>query len=200
MAAETPTSWTLLDRLRGQEADAWSRLLHLYGPLVQSWCRCWHIHGPDAEDVVQEVFQAVSAGISTFRHDRPDDTFRGWLKGIARHKMLDWRRRRQQQVPASGGTEANALIQQLTDPIDEIPADDPAELRGLYRRALELVRGEFEAKTWQAFWRVTVDGVPTAVVSQELELSTSAVRMAKSRILRRLREEIGDVSNFEPAQ
>jgi RNA polymerase sigma-70 factor (ECF subfamily) len=43
------------------------------------------------------------------------------------------------------------------------------------------------------FWRVTVDGEATAEVARDLSVSPSAVRLAKSRILRRLREELGDI-------
>ncbi len=57
-------------------------------------------------------------------------------------------------------------------------------------RALELVRGEFEVTTWQAFWRTTVDGQNPADVGRELGLSAGAVRQAKYRVLRRLRQEM----------
>ena len=33
-------------------------------------------------------------------------------------------------------------------------------MQQLRLRAVELVRGEFEERTWQAFWRVAVDGRP----------------------------------------
>src|SRR5207244_1555004 len=117
--------------------------LHLYRPLVVYWCRRWEVIGPDAEDVAQEVFQAVAAALPGFRHDRPEDTFRGWLRGITRHKLLDHLRRRRADPDARGGTDAQLHLQQLADqapPLDEEPAE---EVSALYRRALELVRAEF---------------------------------------------------------
>ncbi len=193
VADRFPTSPTLLDRVRDRDQDAWQRLIGLYGPLVLAWCRHWGVTGPDAEDVAQEVYQAVAAGLEHFRRDRPGDTFRGWLKGVTRHKLLDHLRRRQNVPAAAGGTDAHLHLQQLADPDTDLPEDSAADLSALYHRALELVRGEFEPKTWQAFWRVTVDGLPTANVATELGLSNAAVRMAKSRVLRRLREEVGDL-------
>ena len=56
--------------------------------------------------------------------------------------------------------------------------------------ALELVRAEFEDRTWQAFWRVTVEEKTTADVAEALGISVNAVRLAKSRVLRRLRTEL----------
>ena len=83
----------------------------------------------------------------------------------------------------------------LPDPLIS-DAEDPADqLSGLYRRALELVRAEFEQQTWTMFWRTVIDGRTPAEVSAEQGVSDAAVRQAKSRVLRRLREEVGDLIN-----
>jgi RNA polymerase sigma-70 factor (ECF subfamily) len=63
---------------------------------------------------------------------------------------------------------------------------------GLLWRAVELVRAEFEERSWQAFWRVTVDGQPVGDVARDLGVSANAVYVARSRILRRLREVLSD--------
>jgi RNA polymerase sigma-70 factor (ECF subfamily) len=55
------------------------------------------------------------------------------------------------------------------------------------------VRGEFEPRTWQAFWKTAVDGRPVKDVADELGMSPGAVRVAKSRVLHRLRDELGDL-------
>jgi len=188
-----PTSLTLLERIRGRDSDAWRRLMTLYGPLVGYWCQSWGVRGADADDVRQEVFSAVAAGLAGFRRDRPDDTFRGWLRGITRNKLLDHARRRQRSPEALGGTDAQMQLGQFPDPDAELPNEPGEELTGLYHRALELVRAEFEPRTWDAFWRVAVDGRPASAVADELAMAAPAVRMAKSRVLRRLRQEVGDL-------
>jgi RNA polymerase sigma-70 factor (ECF subfamily) len=191
MSSGRSTSVTLLERVRVREPEAWGRLLRLYGPLVEAWCLRGGVRGADAEDVTQEVFRAVADGLADFRKDRPGDTFRGWLKGVTRHKLLDHYRRGRRAPGARGGSDAQRRLQQV--PAPELPDDDPADLTGLYHRALELVRGEFEPRTWQAFLRVVVDGRTAAEAGAELGLTAPAVRMAKSRVLRRLREEVGDL-------
>jgi len=192
---EGGTSATLIGRLRADDQDAWSRLVRLYGPLVTYWAGRWGVAGPDAEDVSQEVFRAVAAGLAGFRKDRPEDTFRGWLRGVTRNKLLRHAERAGRQPRAAGGTEANLDLHGLADPLAG-PADEPdpqAESDALHRRALDLVRGEFEPKTWQAFWATAVDNRAPADVAAEMGVSSAAVRQAKSRVLRRLREELGDV-------
>jgi RNA polymerase sigma-70 factor (ECF subfamily) len=62
----------------------------------------------------------------------------------------------------------------------------------LLRRGLELIRGEFEPRTWQAFWLTAVEGRSPKDVAHELGMSDGAVRVAKSRVLHRLRTELGD--------
>jgi RNA polymerase sigma-70 factor (ECF subfamily) len=57
---------------------------------------------------------------------------------------------------------------------------------------VELVRGEFEERTWQAFWLTVIDGRSTAAVAAQTGVTPAAVRQARSRILRRLKEEVGD--------
>jgi RNA polymerase sigma-70 factor (ECF subfamily) len=189
------TSLTLLDRLRTGDADAWHRLIDLYAPLVRHWCRRWGVQGADADDVSQDVFQAASQQILKFRRERPGDTFRGWLRGITRHKTLDFWRRRGQQPVAAGGTDTVRLLEAVPEPASD-SGDDPADaspIAGVFHRALALIRNDFEERTWQAFWRVTVDGQTTAEAAAALGMTVSAVRMAKSRVMRRLREEIGDI-------
>jgi len=196
MSVDKPTSTTLLERLRAREQEAWQRLLHLYTPLVAYWCKQWGVRGSDTDDIIQDVFQAVAASLANFRHERAGDTFRGWLRSITRHKILYHLRRQRHQPAAEGGSDAHRRMQQVAE-LEASPSDDSAdsadEMTRLYHRALELVRCEFEERTWQAFWRTAVDGQAPADIAAELGMSAAAVRMAKSRVLRRLREEIGDL-------
>jgi RNA polymerase sigma-70 factor (ECF subfamily) len=185
------TSLTLLQRVRDRDEEAWRRLLHLYAPLVARWCGLRGVRGQDADDVQQEVFQAVAKGLDGFRRERSGDTFRGWLRGITRNKILDHYRRGARGAAAQGGTDAHRQLQQVAD--EPLPEDTEDDLSGLYRRALELVRGEFEERTWEMFWRSAVDGQAPADIAADLGVSAAAVRKAKSRVLHRLREEVGDL-------
>ena len=185
------TSTSLIRRLKTRDEEAWQRLLDLYVPLVYSWCRRSDMQAEDAADVVQEVFQAVFRGIVGFRHDRPGDTFRGWLRTIARNKIRDHFGRRTGQPTACGGTDANQRLMEVAEE-EEISAQ-PGPLGLLCHRALESIRAEFEDRTWQAFWFVTIDQRSSTDVARQLGMSSSSVRQAKCRVLRRLRQEMGDV-------
>ena len=192
--SSTATSRSLLARVQADDAAAWERLVHLYAPLVWHWCRRWQLQDEDAADVFQEVFQSVALHIATFRKDKASDTFRGWLRAIARNKIHDHFRRLGREPGGVGGSDAQKRLAQF--PATEPPDDDASERlaeRSLFARALDAIRGEFEDRTWQAFWRTAVDGVAAKEVAGELGMTAGAVRVAKSRVLHRLRAELGDL-------
>jgi len=188
------TSLTLLERVRANDADAWTRLFALYTPLVRYWCLLGGLQDSDVDDVVQEVYRAALSGLANFRHDRPEDSFRGWLRAVTRN-ALALHFRRNGRIPfAPGGSEAFLRLQEVADPKVDLPDEDPpAQIRGLYRRALDLVRGEFEDRTWQMFWLAVVEDRDPEAIATEFGVTPVTIRKAKSRVLRRLREETGDL-------
>lgn len=191
----TSMSRSLLERVKRAEPEAWDRLVTLYAPLVFHWCRSWGLREQDAADIFQEVFQSVAVHIGGFRKERAGDTFRGWLRTITRNKIHDHFRRRGREPEGVGGSEAQAQLAELPAPEaseSSSLAEENVE-RGLVARALELVRPEFAERTWQAFWRTAIEGRSAPEVAAELSMSAGAVRVAKSRVLQRLREELGDL-------
>lgn len=183
------TSTGLIERVRQQEPVAWQRLVQLYGPLIYSWCRKCGVSQADAADVFQEVFRSVHAHITDFRRDEPGYAFRGWLWTITRNKIRDHFRRTAKRPQAAGGTKA--MLQLLGYPEDESSILGESAVCTSFLVGMENVQAEFEDRTWQAFWRTAVDGVRTDHVAEELNMSVNAVRLAKSRVLRRLRQEFG---------
>jgi RNA polymerase sigma-70 factor (ECF subfamily) len=183
----------LLQRLRDNDGDAWRIMVQLYSPLVYHWAARDGVRSADIEDVAQEVFQAAATHLANFRRDRPGDSFRGWLRGITRNKVLHHFRRSGRHPQASGGTDALVRLNSVEDAASDDEGDSAEERMGLHRRALELIRGEFEERTWRAFWMVVVENRSPAAIAAEMGVSATAIRMAKSRVLRRLREMFGEL-------
>lgn len=189
------TSSSLLERARKHAPGAWERLTALYCPLIYGWSRRAGLKAEDSADVVQEVFRSVVTHLSGFRHERSGDTFRGWLWTITQNKVRDWRRARLGRPEAAGGTDAQQALLQVPDAESSGSTGSECGRPGpLLARALELIRSEFEDRSWQAFWGVVVEGRCSPDVAAGLGISTNAVYVARSRILRRLREELGDSS------
>ncbi len=196
--AGTSTSRSLLMQLKDGQPAAWERLTALYAPLVYHWCRGMHLPEQDMPDVFQQVFQSVAAHIEGFRKDRPGDTFRNWLRAITRNKVRDHFRRSARQAQAAGGTDAQIYFSQLAAPLTDAeadegdPPDEEEEVRQLLHGALRHVREQVQAQTWLAFWKVVAEGKTPEEVGQELGMRPGTVRVAKSRVLSRLRSEMGE--------
>ncbi|MCE9525912.1 MAG: hypothetical protein K8R36_07650 [Planctomycetales bacterium] len=83
-------------------------------------------------------------------------------------------------------TEADLPCPALNSPDDLVFGD-------VLLRALEAIRPEFQQRTWQAFWKVVIDGRSAADVAADLAMKPGTVRVSKSRVLLRLRRELGDI-------
>ena len=195
-------SSTLLDQLRTLRPDAWERFVRLYSPIIYRWCRRAGLSAEDAADVLQEVLAAVMLYLPDFRREGPQDSFSGWLATITRNKVRELYRRRQGKAEARGGSTA---MQQMAEIAESAETDlqsksseehiqpDAQSAACLSRRVLELIRAEFEARTWDVFWRVSVGGESPAHVAADLKMNVAAVYKAKSRVLGRFRQILAEL-------
>jgi RNA polymerase sigma-70 factor (ECF subfamily) len=186
--AETPVS--LLDRLRLRpDAAAWQRLVDLYAPLIQNWLRYHALEPQDVEDLVQEVFVVLVRELPQFRHDLRRGAFRRWLRTITVNRLRNfWRALRSHPLANAGNQEK--LLDQLEDPHSDLSRFwDQEHDRHVARRLLELLQPEFEPTTWKAF-HLLLEGKSTDEVAGLLGISANAVRIAKSRVLSRFRQEV----------
>ena len=198
MSTSTPSgsssSLSLVLALRGGSDEAWKKLVDLYAPLVRNWCLYSGVQENRVPDIVQEVFVAVFRKVESF--ERKDGTagFRGWVWAITRNKIRDHFRAASAQPLASGGSTALFHLHAVADPL--LPDDEPSEpndTAALLHRALEMVRVDFKKQTWEVFWRAAIKGHSTDRIVEDLGVSAASVRQAKSRVLRRLRQQLGDM-------
>jgi RNA polymerase sigma factor (sigma-70 family) len=184
------TSASLLDRLRTQPDDpSWKRLVDLYTPLIQGWLRRYGVGAADADDLTQEVLGAVVRDLPQFRHERRG-AFRSWLRTITVHRLKGFWRAAQHRPVAIGGDAVAQQLAQLEDPDSGLSRVWEEEHdRHVLRRLLELLAPEFAPTAWRAFERVALRGEPAAAVAADLGMTVNAVLIAKSRVLRRLRQE-----------
>jgi RNA polymerase sigma-70 factor (ECF subfamily) len=181
------TSATLLERIRepAGQAAAWDRFVQLYTPLLVAWAQRIGLNEPDAADLVQDVFLALLRHLPEFQYDR-QQSFRAWLHTILVNR---WRSLRRGKRPTPVDPHAGPLID-LASPDSEPTLDEDEYRRGLVRRALQLIRNDFQPVTWEAWSQYVEAGRSAADVARSLGISAQAVYMAKSRILRRLRQEL----------
>jgi RNA polymerase sigma-70 factor (ECF subfamily) len=183
----TNTSLSLLGRLRhSDDQEAWSRFVDLYTPVLYHWARCVGLSEADARDLLQEVFMLLLKKLPEFAYDPQKGSFRGWLKTVIMNKLREQKRKKREVAVGS-----NSHL--LERPSDESEADrlfDEEFQRKLIGQAMTLIQRDFEPKTWQACWETAFCGRPAADVAKSLGMKLAAVYVARSRVLRRLREEM----------
>jgi len=189
-----PTSLSLLDRLKAArpESSGWDRLQGVYLPLIRGWLSRVPGLGDEAADVAQEVLLVVVREVPRFDRRR-EGSFRAWLRQVTVNQVRNDRRRRRRR-PVVGLDPADGFLERLADPHGDLAREwDRDHDRHVVERLLAVVQSDFHPTTWLAFRRFGVDGEPAAQVAADLGLSENAVILAKSRVLKRLRLEAGDL-------
>ncbi len=178
------TSLTWLGRLVESPSGAdWQRLVEVYSPLLSGWLVRAGVVETDRDDLVQEVLVVVVRRVSEFEHEHPG-AFRGWLRAILANHLKKYYRERATRLcefPLDDLTDPQSVLAQLLDREHD---------EHLARRMMQAVAQDFTAETWSAFRRQALEGQRPKDVAHELGLSLNAVIKAKSRVLKRLRQEL----------
>lgn len=182
------TSHSLLERARDPtDATSWRRITDLYSPLIRRWVRPYVDQAADTDDVLQDVLTMLVRELPHFEHSGRPGAFRAWLKTMTVNRLrVHWRTRRS----ATGSIAVQQQLQQLEDANSELSRLwDEEHDRYIAQTLLESIRLEFQPATWRAFEGTVRDGRATGEVATELGLSVNAVLIAKSRVLKRLRQK-----------
>jgi len=185
------TSNSLLERLRqGPNETAWRRMVDLYTPLIRGWLRRYALKDSDCDDLVQDVLAVVVRRLPDFQRRPQVGAFRRWLRTIAVNCLRDFWRSQRFEPRGIGNADFSSILSELEDPESALSKLwDMEHDRHVTAVLLEKIRPRFETKTWQAFRRVALDGVPVDQVAAELGLTANAVFIAKSRVVHLLRKE-----------
>jgi RNA polymerase sigma-70 factor (ECF subfamily) len=185
---------SLLLRVRdGADHQAWSEFIAIYGPLIYSFCRRRGLQESDAADVCQEVLSRVAGAMGSFEYQSEKGRFRGWLGTITFRELARWSKSK--RVPGTTdpdeveGLEARAIA--TSDWDDHFHAS-------LLQVALSRIEPYFEPVNWQAFTRVWLNSQPAPEVASQLGITVDKIYVAKSRILKRLRMEVLQMSEDAP--
>jgi RNA polymerase sigma-70 factor (ECF subfamily) len=185
------TASALLSAARYRQGAAWQELLDRYSWLVFQWCRNAGLDGEDATDVVQTVMCDVSVSLTEFQKDGKKAAFRRWLRTVTNRRIADFYRADVKQPRGEGGSSAQRRILELADH-EGSSLSESSEVGSLRRRLwrlLELLENEVDESTWQAFWLTTVENRTSIEAGKLLEMTPNAIRLAKGRVLRRLRDK-----------
>ena len=173
-------------------ADAWQAFVDVYGPAVRIWSRRMGLCEADSDDVAQRILMKLVKELQTFQYD-PRRSFRAWLRRVTRNATIDYLRREGRQLAvATGDTRVLAQLnnaEDLASVADQLSGQLAPQMR---RELMELAEHEVQprlAKQWEVYKSIR-DGLAIGEVAIRMEMSESAVRKAKSRVQRALRESV----------
>lgn len=184
------TSASLLERLKEAAPGSpdWLRLHDIYTPLIRVWLTKANVPPTETDDLIQEVLVVVVQEIAVFHRQRTG-SFRAWLRNVVTNRVRTWWRVRHQQLGA-GFNPTDQFLNQLEDPASHLSQQwDRDHDKHVFDKLLAIVRQDHEPATWEAFRLFAIEGRPASEVAESTGLTEGAVMSAKSRILKRLREE-----------
>lgn len=193
------TRVSLLLRLRdSQDHAAWLEFVSLYEPTTYRLLRRQGLQDADAQEIVQQLFMAVSRNIDRWDPSKERGSLRGWLRRTARNLTVNWLKQRQRRVLATGDSNLQAMLDMLPANSDPDTVEFDLELRrAIFHQAAERVQGEVRPATWQAFWETAVAGTSAVDAAQKLQMTVGAVRVSKCRVLARLQSVVKELETNE---
>ncbi len=175
---------SLLMRLRDAgDAAAWKMFVDIYGPFIYRHARRKGLQDADAADFTQDVLGQVVRGMGSFEYSPNRGRFRDWLRTVARRCLGRF-------IAKLGTTVVNPLP---AEGVEASLADSEwtAEFNAyIFKLALERVRPHFEPTSWRVFERVWFDHRSAIETAEELGVSIESVYVTKSRVIKRLEEEV----------
>lgn len=183
------TQVKLLQQAGQNDNAAWELMHDIYRPLIHSWYRGQLGQTPDIEDLTQDVFATVARELPEFDHNGQPGAFRRWLKNICMNRLLGFRRQQQLRGRPVGGSDFQISLQQVSSSEDPDKSWDDEHRVAVLRYLLSLASPHFEAQTLQIFHALTTEEKPAADVALQFGVSLGSVYVARSRVLRKMREE-----------
>ena len=188
----TTTSESLLFQLtnfdHSSNQKSWEKFVSIYTPLIFYWARKTGLKPNDAADLVQDVLTRVFQKLPELQYD-PAKSFRGWLRTVTINRYRELRRLKSFQIE----TASDSLLEKLA-PVELAESTwdiDYAKL--LVAQAMERMKDEFSEAMWRALERVMLKNEPVAEAAAATGVNHWTIYSARSRLMKRLREELEDV-------
>lgn len=167
--------------------EDWNGFARLYVPLFFEFCRRLGVPESERADVVQDMLIRVLKGISSFQRNETG-SFRAWLFRLLKNAWID---RLRHNPNTARILEDPCLSSASTDPLEIIAEEEYRQY--VIRRVHAKVLAEFSPANQLVFQRLVVEDQPATKVASDLGLSVNAVYLIRSRMLRRIREDLSDL-------
>ena len=195
---------SLLARLRwsgvdqGSEED-WRCFLEIYQPLLFAHALRRGLDRTQSEDVVQEILVGIGKRLEEFEYRPGKCRFRTWLFRVAEHKIVDYWRRQQRQLPelgvvteSAGGQDRCASVPD-TSTLEPDAAWDVKFEEELLQMARRRAGQRASPMNFRLYLYHVVNGhdvEATVAAFKESGVTAANVHLAKLRVLKLVEDEL----------
>jgi DNA-directed RNA polymerase specialized sigma24 family protein len=191
------TSKTLLEKLRVfDDKGAWAQFMRLYLPMVETWGRRLGLPARETEELTSRLLTKVVQAIPRFEYDPGKGSFRGWLKTIVQHEVINLAQEQKRRLPGDRGTGDSGIqgrLVEFADKLDELVAglyDQSEALLHSIQDAMKEIQCECqgdERKSWEAFQRIFLLDQAIDSVAGAMGLTYHAAAMRVQRIKKKIK-------------
>lgn len=169
--------WSAL-MLAAQNGDAvaYRRLLTEITPPLRSFLRSRFFSQSHIDDIVQEILLAIHTARHTYRPEQP---FRNWMYGVARHKMIDYMRKwgRQNANEINDDELVTFLADKSNNPEEALSAKD-----------IEQALATLPEKQRQVLLLTKIQGYSMQEAAQKLGMTETAAKVTAHRAYKKMKE------------
>ena len=184
-----PTRQTLLSRLKDRnDQESWRDFVDTYGDLIYNAAMKAGLNDAESQDVVQETVISVLKTIGDFQYDPEKASFKGWLVGLTKWRIVDQIRKRQpkiehQAIPLDRSRDtatAEGVAEPGTSEFERIWDEEWEDnLRGA---AIRRVKKKVEPRHYQLFDLHAMQGWPVIKVARIMKVNPGQVYLVKHRV------------------
>ncbi|MDB4533870.1 sigma-70 family RNA polymerase sigma factor [Vicingaceae bacterium] len=192
MAVDSKTSASLILRLQ-DPADhaAWSQFAEIYEPLIARMATQMGMQPADVAESTQEVLMHLTSVVRQWQPREQTGSFRSWLRRVARNVMIRFLQTRDHRCMGTGDTGVHKQLAENSNRLGfESQLYDIEFRHQVFGWVVNKIEKDFQQPTWQAFWLTMVENRPIKEVANEIQVSVGAVYIARSRVMRRLQNEV----------
>ncbi|MCX7665875.1 MAG: sigma-70 family RNA polymerase sigma factor [Gemmataceae bacterium] len=182
---ELTTRSELLARLKKDEEDSWNEFVSLYAGFIKKVCIRQNLQDSDASDIVQQVCMEWFRACKGFEYDPKKGRFRDYLCQMVSNAITKLKKKKRVQPEL----DEDSLCED--DPLQKMIETEYREC--MVKKAITIVKSEFEPITYQAFEWTEFNGMKIREVAQKLGIKTNTVSKYRSRVKERLQKIIGDL-------
>ncbi|MEL6105244.1 MAG: sigma-70 family RNA polymerase sigma factor [Planctomycetota bacterium] len=166
--------------------EAWEEFVEVYRPVIYRMARRRGMQDSDAQDLSQEVLLRVAKSIDRWE-PQPGVRFRHWLRKVAANAIVT------ALTKSTRGTVEGSAADQLLAAVPDSQTESELEneyVRERYLRAAANVKVDVSPVTWRAFELTVIQNHSCEEAAELIDKSVGVVYAARSRILKRLHNEI----------